>query len=79
MKNPFEKENHTGLIAALVVGGIAAAALAYLFLTENGEEKLTVVKQKIKDTAKNVASGIVSDKTGISKKTVKKAADIAIK
>lgn len=77
MKNPFEKENNNALIAAIVIGGIAAAALAYLFLTESGEEVLDNLKHKIKETAKDITSGIISDKTGISKKTVKTAADAA--
>jgi hypothetical protein len=79
MKNPFEKENNNGLIAAIVIGSIAAAALAYLFFTEDGEEVLAGLKHTIKEKAKDIAFGVVSDKTGISKKTVKNAADVAIK
>lgn len=76
MKNPLKKNDHTALIAAAVIGGIATAALAYLFLTEKGDEILAEIKHKIKDRAKDVASGVISDKTGISKNTVKKGADI---
>ena len=79
MKNPFEKKSNTGLIAAAVIGSITAAALAYLFLTEEGEELLAELTHKAKDMAKDVASGIVSDKTGIAKKSVKAAADVAVK
>lgn len=79
MKNSFKKENHTGLITALAVSGIAAIALAYLFLTEDGEKKLASLIHKIKDTAKDIASAVVSDKTGISKKTLKNAANIIVK
>jgi gas vesicle protein len=79
MKNPFQKENNTGLIAAVVIGGIAAAAIAYLLLTEDGEEMLAGWKHKAKDLAKDLAAGMVSDKTGISKKTVKKMADVVVK
>jgi hypothetical protein len=78
MKNPFQKENNSGLIATVVIGGIAAAALAYLFLTEEGEKVLESLKHKVKDIGKDMASGVVSDKTGISKKTVKKVADTAV-
>jgi hypothetical protein len=67
MKNPFEKERHTGLIAGLVIGGVVVAGLAYLFFTEDGEELL-----------KSIGAGILSDKTGLKKRTVKKAADIAL-
>jgi len=79
MKNPFEKKSSTGLITAIVVGGVAAAALAYLFLTEDGEEVLDTLKHRLKETAKDLASAVVSDKTGIAKKTVKKAADFVVK
>lgn len=78
MKNPFEKETHTGLIAGLVVGGVVAAGLAYLFLTEDGEEILVGWKHKAREAAKDIGSGIISDKTGINKKTVKKAADVVL-
>ena len=76
MKNPFEKESHTGLIAGLIIGGAVAAGLAYLFLTEDGEEVLEGLIHEIKDMAKNMAAGIISDKTGISKPTAKKAEKI---
>lgn len=79
MKNPFEKENHNGLIAAAIIGGLAAAAVAYLFLTDDGEERFVELKHKVKDLAKDFASGIISDKTGIAKKTVKSAADHLVK
>jgi hypothetical protein len=36
MKNPFEKESHSALIAGMVIGSAAAATAAYLLLTENG-------------------------------------------
>lgn len=38
MKNPFEKRTHTRLISGVVIGGLIAAGLAYLFFTEEGEE-----------------------------------------
>lgn len=79
MNNPFEKETNKGLIAGIVIGGVVAAGLAYLFFTEDGEELLQDLKRLLKDKAKDIASGVVSEKTGISKKTVKKAADEAAK
>jgi gas vesicle protein len=79
MENPFKKETHNGLIAAIVIGGVAAAALAYLFLTEDGEEMLEGLKHKLKEAAKDMASGVISDKSGISKNTVKKTADVVVK
>jgi hypothetical protein len=74
----FEKENNGGLIAALIIGGVAAAALAYLFLTEDGEEILAGLKHKVKDMAKDLGAEIVSGKTGISKKSVKKAVAVVV-
>lgn len=79
MENPFRKGDNSGLIAAVIIGGVIAAALAYLFLTQDGEEKLAGLKHKFKDIAKDLASGVISDKTGFSKRTVKKAADFLVK
>ena len=79
MKNPFEKETNTGLIAGIVIGGVVAAGLAYLFFTQDGEELLEGLKHRLKDKAKDIASGVVSEKTGISKKAFKKAADVVAK
>lgn len=79
MKNPFEKENHNGLITAAIIGGLAAAAAAYIFFTNDGQERFGALKHKIKDVAKDLASGVISDKTGIAKKTVMSAADHVFK
>jgi len=76
MKNPFEKELHTGLIAGIVIGGVVAAGLAFLFFTEDGEETLAGLKHKLKDIGKDIAAGVLSDKTGINKTAVKKAGDV---
>ena len=78
MKNPFEKESHTGLIAGLIIGGLVAAGLAYLFFTEDGEETLAGLKHKLKDIGKDIAAGVLSDKTGIDNKTVKKVEDVVV-
>ena len=76
MKNRLEKDTHTGLVAGLVIGGVVAAGLAYLFFTEDGEATLERLKHKVKDMAKDLAAGVISDKTGVSKPTVKNAEDI---
>ena len=75
MKNPFEKQDHTGVILAAAVGAALTGALAYLFLTESGSEVLNSIKHKLKDDAKELASDLISHKTGIKKRTVKKVAD----
>ena len=75
MKNPFKKEDNTALIIAVAAGAALAGVAAYLFLTESGSEVISSIKHKLKDEAKDLASGIVSDKTGIKKKNVKKVAD----
>ena len=79
MKNPLEKEDHTGVIVLGVAAAIAAASLAYLYLTEDGGNTRRSLKHKIKDEVKDFASGIVSKKIGLSKKTVKKVADFISK
>ena len=38
MKNPFEKNDRTLLIAGTVIGSLAVGAVAYLFLTETGSQ-----------------------------------------
>jgi gas vesicle protein len=36
MKNPFEKEKHTSLIAGVIIGSAAAGAAAYLIFSGKG-------------------------------------------
>ncbi|MGF7078728.1 hypothetical protein [Mucilaginibacter sp. UYCu711] len=36
MKNPFEKENHTSLIAGVIIGTAAAGVAAYLMFSGKG-------------------------------------------
>ena len=78
MKNPFKKDNTT-LIAAIAITSIAAGAVAYLFLTENGHDARKSLKKKIKSIAKDAAADAVSKHTKISKKTVKAVADHLVK
>ena len=79
MKNPFEKEDHTGLIVAVAAAAVTAGAIAYLYLTEGGSEARHSIKHKLKDVAKDIASEFISDKTGVEKTTVKKVADHVVK
>lgn len=75
MKNPFEKQDNSAFIATVLIGSIAAGAIAYLYLTQSGSHARGGIKRKLKEKAKNAAAGAVSKKTGISKKLIKKAAD----
>jgi gas vesicle protein len=52
MRNPFKKDNHTALIGAIVIGTVAAGAIAFLFLTELGDDTRKSLKKKIKSIAK---------------------------
>ena len=79
MKNPFEKKDNTTLVIAVAAGALTAGAFAYLFLTESGTNTWNSLEHKFKDSVKNLASGFISDKTGIHKKTVKKVADHVVK
>jgi hypothetical protein len=79
MKNPLKKEDHTTLVVMLGLTAVAAGAVAYLFLTEQGEDTRKSLKKKIKEIAKDAAAKVISKKTGLSKKTVKKAADVVAK
>ncbi|WP_214072338.1 YtxH domain-containing protein [Mucilaginibacter sp. dw_454] len=86
MKNPFERKNNTALIALGVTGAAAAGAIAYLYLTDSGHntrnkisdslaDTIDKISHGLKDEFKNIVSGFISDKTNISKKTVKAVAD----
>jgi gas vesicle protein len=79
MKNPLAKKDHAGLIVGLVIGAFAAGALAYLYLTGSGDKLRKSIKQQLKDGAKDLAAGVISDKTGVKKKMVKKVADEVVK
>ena len=75
MKNPLKSESHTGVYIAIGAATVIAGAAAYLLLTEDGNKICNTVKEKTKDLARDLASNFISEKTGIHKKTVRKAAD----
>jgi hypothetical protein len=79
MKNPFEKDNHTGLIVAAAILTVAAGAAAFLFLTEKGEDTRKSLKKQIKKIAKDAAVEAIHKKTKIAKKAVKAVADHIVK
>lgn len=68
MKNPFKKSDHTVLIAGIAIASVAAGALAYLFLSESGDETRRSLKKKITQIAKEAASDLISKKDKLSKK-----------
>lgn len=79
MKNPFEKENHTTLIAFIAIATAAAGAISLLFLTEKGKDARKTLKKKIRAIAKNAAVEAISKKTKVKKKAVKAVADHVVK
>jgi len=79
MKNPFKKSDHTVLIAGIAIASVAAGALAYLFLSESGDETRKSLKKKIKEIAKDAATDIIQKKAKLSKKVSETVADEAVK
>ncbi len=89
MKNPFVKQrNNNTLIALGITGAAAAGAIAYLYFTENGTNtrskisdvlsgELDKFSKVLKDSFKDLTASVISDKTNLSKKTVRKIADQA--
>jgi len=75
MRNPFQKQNNTALVATISIGALAAGTLAYLFLTEAGEHMHDSLKRTIKEHLKNRAADIISKKTIIPQKAAKALAD----
>ena len=76
MKNPFvKKQDHTFLIASIAVGALAAGAVAYLFLTDDGVDNRKKLERSIKKSFKKVAADVAEQKTKISKKAAKVVAD----
>lgn len=75
MKNPFAKEDNRGAIAAVLLGGVALGAVAYLYLTDDGAKQRGKFKKTLKEKGKEMATSAVSKKLGISKKLLKTLAD----
>ena len=79
MKNLLEKKSNTGVVISVAFTAVAAGTVAYLYLTKSGENTRTSVRHKLKDRAKDLVSGAISKKTGISKETLRKVADFIVK
>jgi gas vesicle protein len=79
MKNPFEKEDHTGLIVGVAVGVAAGVALGWLFLTDKGAEYRSQLTRKFKAVVSETAAEVIDKKTIIPKTSAKVATDAVIK
>jgi hypothetical protein len=79
MKNPFDKEDHTGLIVGIAVGVAAGIGLGFLFLTEKGATYRRKVTERLKEGLSDEAAGLISIKTIIPKKIAKVATDTVVK
>jgi gas vesicle protein len=79
MKNPFEKEDHTGLIIGLAVGAAAGIGLGWLFLTDKGAQYREQLTKKVKDLVSDEAAEFIDKKTFVPKKAAKVATDAVIK
>ena len=79
MKNPFEKEDHTGLIIGLAVGVTAGIGLGWLYLTDKGVQYRRQISRKFKEAVRDTAAEVIDKKTIIPKKAAKVATDAVIK
>ena len=79
MKNPFEKEDHTGLIIGLAVGVTAGIGLGWLYLTDKGAQYRRQISRKFKEAVRDTAAEVIDKKTIIPKKAAKVATDAVIK
>jgi hypothetical protein len=79
MKNPFEKEDHTGLIVGIVAGVAAGIGLGWLFLTDKGAQSRRQISGKIREGVSDLAAEVIDQKTITPKKAAKLATDAVIK
>ena len=79
MKNPFEKEDHTGLIIGLAIGVTAGIGLGWLYLTDKGAQYRRQISRKFKESVSDTAAEVIDKKTIIPKNAAKVATDAVIK
>jgi gas vesicle protein len=79
MKNPFEKEDNSGLYIGIAIGAAAGIALGYLFLTDKGAQYRRQLRRAVKEKVSDRAAEIIDKKTIVPKKAAKVATDAVIK
>jgi gas vesicle protein len=79
MKNPFKKEDHTGLIVGIGVGVAAGVVLGWLFLTDKGTQYRKQIRTKFREGLSDTAAEVIDNKTIIPKKAAKVVTDAVIK
>lgn len=79
MKNPFEKDDHTGLIVGIAVGVTAGIGLGWLYLTDKGAQYRREITRKFREGVSDTAAEVIDKKTIIPKKVAKVATDAVIK
>lgn len=77
MKNPFKKQDNTGVTAALIIVGIAAGTVAYLYFSEHARAIREKLKQEAEE-AKAHATDYLSDKAPKKKKHTTDLHDLTI-
>jgi gas vesicle protein len=77
MKNPFKKSDPAAIIAGVAIASIAAGALAYLFLSESGDETRKSLKKKIEDIANDVVTKFHDQKEKLAQKAADTREDAA--
>ncbi|TSJ34890.1 hypothetical protein FO440_24200, partial [Mucilaginibacter corticis] len=63
MKNPFKKEDHTGLIVGIAIGAAAGISLGWLYLTDDGAQYRRQISRRIKEGISDKAADVISKKT----------------
>lgn len=79
MKNPFNKEDHTGLYVGIAIGAAAGIALGWLYLTDEGAQCRRLISRTVKEGASDITATIIDKKTIIPKPVAKVATDAVIK
>lgn len=79
MKNPFKKEDHTGLIVGIAVGLTAGIGFGRLYLTDSGAQYCRQLTRRVKERLSDSAANLIDKKTIVPKKVAKLATDAVIK